>query len=132
MSAVFNFDCLRRSTLDCGTKIVKGTLTSNGTFTLNSSGTLKIGSPDGISNAGIGNVQAQSQLYSVNGNFIYNGSVNQSTGNGLPSLFTITGTVQIANTGSSGNNIVTLSVGGTTLDTLKLISGFLGWAVAIH
>ena len=94
------------------------TVTGDGTFTLSSGATLGITSPDGITTAGAtGNIQVLgTRSFSTGANYVYNGNVNQAVGNGLP------GTVNsliIANTGSIGNNLV-------TLDADKIISSELG------
>lgn len=94
--------------LDCGANIVSGTTSS--TFVLGSAGTLKIGSANGITATGgglVGNIQVPStRTFPTTANYVYNGTVNQVTGNGLPATVN---TLTINNTGTSPNNVVTLS-----------------------
>jgi hypothetical protein len=107
-------------TLNCGTQVISGT----GTFTLNSGGTLGIGSGGGIASSGAtGNIQTTTRTFSTGGNYVYNGTVNQVTGTGLPATVS---TLTINNTGTGGNNTVTLSgavSASATTNSLRLISG---------
>lgn len=100
--------------------------TTNGTFNANSGSTLKMGSAYGITTATTGatggNVQMPTRTYNQGAKYTYTGTVNQATGNGLPTTLT-TGQITIANTGSSGNNTVTLTTSGSTTPTLNLTSG---------
>lgn len=107
------------SRLNMGTNIISGT----GTFTLQSGGTLGIGSANGItaSPSATGNIQSTTRNFNAGGNYVYNGSSNQQTGNGLPS--NITGSLTIANTGTAGNNTVTLTTNNTSTNALNLNSG---------
>ncbi|MBN8546470.1 MAG: T9SS type A sorting domain-containing protein [Ignavibacteria bacterium] len=102
-------------TLDCGTDTVIGA----GSFTLASGATLKIGSPDGISNAvSTGNIQVSgTRTYNFGGIYEYNGGSAQVTGPSLPA--TISGTLKINN--SFG---VTATNGVTVSGILDLSSGF--------
>jgi len=91
-------------------------------FTTQTSSTLRMGSGGGIASSGAsGNVQTTSRTFSPAGNYVYNGSINQATGSGLPS--TLTGALTIANTGTSGNNTVTLITNNSTFSTINLNSG---------
>jgi hypothetical protein len=94
---------------DMETFIVSG----GGAFILSNDATLGIGSPDGISNlANTGNLQVTGgRTYNAGANFVYNGSVNQVTGNELPASFF---TLSINNSGPPSNNVVTISRTGTT------------------
>lgn len=73
--------------LDLGTYTISGT----GEFRLFKYGTIRIGHPDGItaSPAATGNIRTTTRNYNYNnynlGTFVYNGTGNQTTGNGLPS-----------------------------------------------
>lgn len=95
-------------TLDCGANNVTGTASS--TFVLGAAGTLKIGSANGITATGggaVGNIQVLStRTFPTTANYVYNGTANQVTGTGLPATVN---TLTINNTGTSPNNIVTLS-----------------------
>jgi len=104
-------------TLNTGTNIVSGA----GAFTLSSGGTLGIGSADGITSgtALTGNIQTTgTRSFDPGAIYVYNGTVAQNTGTGLPT--TITGGLQINN--SSG---VTLTNSETVSGTLTLTSGAL-------
>ncbi|TAH40602.1 MAG: T9SS type A sorting domain-containing protein [Bacteroidetes bacterium] len=61
--------------------------TGSGTFTLNSNGTLKLGSPEGITSSGAsGNVQVTgARTFPSTASYEYNGTSAQVTGSGLPS-----------------------------------------------
>lgn len=100
----------------------------NGAFTLESGGTLVVGSPDGITTFGnttgsirAGNVAAN-RVYDAAANYTYASTTsNQVTGTGLPT--THTGILRIENTGAASNNTVTLTTTGSTGSTLQLASG---------
>lgn len=83
------------------------TVTGGGTFTLSSGATLGITSPDGISTSGaMGNIRVTgTRNYNTGANYVYNGSSNQSVGNGLPATVN---SLIIANSGSDGDNLVIL------------------------
>ena len=122
VGSLINFTVDSGSTLQMGTgaspSILSGT---EATFTLSEGASLGITSPDGISALGsTGNIQVGgSRTYNEGANYIYNGTANQFTGNALPEY--ITGNLTINNTGSSDNNIVTLSNGCQ-----------IGWAGALN
>lgn len=72
--------------LDLGTNTISGT----GEFRLFKYGTIRIGSPDGITaSSATGNIQTTTRSYNYNnynlGTFVYNGTGTQNTGDGLPS-----------------------------------------------
>lgn len=94
------------------------TVTGGGTFTLSSGATLGITSSDGITISGAtGNIQVTgTRNFSTGANYVYNGSSNQSVGNGLPATVN---SLIIANSGSVGDNLV-------ILDSDKLVSSDLG------
>ncbi len=109
--------------LDCGTQIISG----SGVFTLSSGGTLRIGSTAGITSSGTsGNIQVTStgsaRNFNTAANYTYNGSASQAVGNGLPATVN---NLTIANTGSSGNNIVTLAQNTAVNGTFSTTSGTL-------
>lgn len=71
--------------LNLGTNIISGA----GTFTVTSEGTIGIGDPAGITTSGnTGNIRTTTRNYNIGnhnyGNFIYNGTGAQATGNGMP------------------------------------------------
>jgi hypothetical protein len=91
-------------------------------FTLNSGGSLGIGSPDGITtSASLGNIQVSgTRSYNTGANYIYNGTGNQVTGNGLPSSIN-TLTVNNGNILSLTNSV---SIAGTlTFQSGKIKTG---------
>ena len=81
---------------------------SNGTFTLLAGATLGVISNLGITTTGTnGNIQVSgTRTYTAGANYIYNGSVNQVTGNGLTQANAAN--LTIANTGVGGSNTVLL------------------------
>lgn len=109
---------MSNATLNCGTYVLAG-----GNFINQVSSTLQIGSIDGITSAplNLGNIQTTTRNFISSANYTYNGNVSQSTGNGLPN--TLTGVLNINNTGIAGNNSVALSNSGTTGSALLLTSG---------
>ncbi|MBK9391783.1 MAG: HYR domain-containing protein [Bacteroidetes bacterium] len=117
-----NFVVNSGSTLNMSANILDG---STGTFTLSSGGGLILGDANGITSATIGatggNIRVTgTRTYDIGGNYEYNGTINQATGNGLP------GTVNnLIITNSALNGIVTLT-STTSLDgALMLNSGVL-------
>ena len=110
------------STLNFGPSVLSG---SNTGFTLNATGAIRMGSVEGIRTAptALGNLQTLTRNFPGTASYFYNGTANQITGNALPTTFTTTGNLNIANTGTSGNNTVTLINNNTTVPTFNLISG---------
>jgi Secretion system C-terminal sorting domain len=94
-----------------------------GTFVVPDNATIGIGSADGITAAGnnAGNVRTSIRTFNAGATYIYNGAFSQVTGNGLPA--TVSNNLKIANTGSSGNNTVTLTTDNTNVLRLYLNSG---------
>ncbi|MEO6303687.1 MAG: G8 domain-containing protein, partial [Bacteroidia bacterium] len=130
MSPNSNLFVLNNSTLDCGTFIIRGTTAGgNGNFVLNSGASIKIGSIFGITASlasTSGNVQTGAgKTFNTGANYIYTGSSNQVTGDGLPSTvnkFTISNTSAAT---TSLTNDVTISSditinSGATLDVSSL------------
>ncbi|PWA03898.1 hypothetical protein, partial [Flavobacterium psychrotolerans] len=110
------------ATLDFQDKVLYGT---NSVFTQGATATLKMGSANGITTGASGNLQtlAASRGVVATGTFVYNGTVNQVTGNLLPATLSGTGKLTISNTGTTGNNTVTLTTNNTTTPSLNLTSG---------
>ena len=106
-------------TLVAGTNTISGT----GSFVTSSGATLKTGNANGITSSGTsGTIQVSgTRTFNAGSNYEYNGAVNQATGNGLST--TLSGTLTINNSGSTGNNTVSLTTTGTTAPTLNLTSG---------
>jgi autotransporter-associated beta strand protein len=100
------------------------TIVGGNNFTLSSGATLGIRSTAGITSAGAtGNVQSTgTRSFSTTANYIYNGSANQSAGNGLPGTVS---NLTIANTGGGGNNTVTLVNNVGITNALTVNSGVL-------
>lgn len=96
---------------------------SGGLVQLNGTGTVSIQSVDGISTTGIGNIRTTNFGYASGGKFIYSGSNNQVTGNRLPATLTGTSELTIANTGTSPNDVVTLTTNNSTTPRLNLNAG---------
>lgn len=101
-----------------------GTAAVTGAGTVSLSGTLGIGSPDGIvtGSTTAGNLRnSGTRTLNPTATYRYNGSSSQTTGTNLPT--SITGILEIVNTGVSGSNTVTLTNNNTTTATLNLSSG---------
>ena len=91
--------------LNCNGYIVSGTA---GIFNLNAGGTLKIGSSTGITSGSTasGNIQTTgTRTFNTAAKYVYNGTVAQVTGNGLPTPLASGGLLQNSNTSAT----VTLS-----------------------
>lgn len=102
-----------------GAMLVAGTYVMSGSasFTLNAGATLSSAHANGVN----GNIAVSEAKDFVSGsNYIFNGSVNQTTG-ALMALST--GSLTIANTGTAGNNTVTLTTNNTSTNALNLNSG---------
>lgn len=117
MQSLGTMTVLTGSTLDCQAFKVAGAIAgTNGSFTLNSGGTLKIGSSAGIVAslaATTGNIQTGTvKSFSTGANYFYNGTSTQATGTGLPA--TIAG-LTISNSGGTTGVTLTSSVSATTL-----------------
>ncbi|NJN41195.1 MAG: S-layer family protein [Flammeovirgaceae bacterium] len=97
------------------------TVSGTGTFLLLSGTTLEITSADGISTAGAtGNIQVSgSRTYSSGANYVYNGSADQITGNGLTQ--NVPANIEINNPG----NTVTLSAPTSLTGNLTITAGAL-------
>jgi parallel beta-helix repeat protein len=94
---------------------------SSGNFILNSGSTIEIGSNNGIASSGsTGNIQnSGSRSFSSEANYIYNGSVAQITGSGLPS------SVKNLVINNSGGNTVSLTNNLTIDSTMTITKGSL-------
>lgn len=124
VTATANFSTSGLMTVISGAPFYAGTsvISGGGTFTLASGGILGIGSTAGISSSGAtGNIQTTIRNFNTGANYIYNGTANQATGNGLPA--TVNG-LAINNTGGAGNNTVTLGGTKTVNGALTLTSGY--------
>lgn len=115
----FNLTIRSGGWLNCGNQTING----SANFVIENGGRLGVGSAQGISASGAsGNIQVTGiRTFNEGGIYIYNGSANQITGNGLPNTVT---TLIIANTGAAGSNTVVLTSNNTTVTNLELNSGF--------
>ncbi|MBL0356921.1 MAG: hypothetical protein IPP72_08520 [Chitinophagaceae bacterium] len=103
--------------LTCGTQIVSG----NGSFNILSGGTISMASTAGITASGAtGNIQTISRSFGTGGNYIYNASTAQATGNGLP---TTVNNLTISN--AAGVTMYAASANYTVDGILNLTSGAL-------
>ena len=127
ISNTVNFTVNSGSIVDMGTSV----LTGGGTFTLLSGGGLYIGSTNGITQiSASGNIQVTGvRSYSTGGDYTYNGSASQVTGDGLPATvhnLTINNSngAILTNT-ASVSNLLTFTIGNftTSNDTLVLGTG---------
>ncbi len=132
-------------TLTLGTKTISGA----GTFEV-TTGTLKIGSPNGISSSGAtGNIQTTTRTFGSSGKYHYTGTSAQITGSGLPSTvssltinnsngvtidndLTVSGILYLtagAFTIESGNNLIAnnKTIGSGYLEMKHTITGSNGW-----
>lgn len=119
-SSTFDFIVAAGGRLNCSTFVVSGGVD----FVLADGGTIGIGSPDGITTAGGGNIQTSGRSYSSAANYLYYGSTNQITGNFVTTpLANTVNAFSISNTGTTGNNTVTLTIDNTTASLLYLNNG---------
>jgi hypothetical protein len=113
VSNSINFTVNSGATLNMGTNVISG----DGAFTLSSGATLGIGSAAGITSSGAtGSIQSTgTRTFNTAANYIYNGSVAQVTGNGLPAT--------VNNLTFNNSNGVTLTNGTTATGALALTAG---------
>ena len=122
ISSSANLTVVSGSIVDFGTSIINGA----GTFTAASGSTIRTANTAGITVAGggaTGSVQTTTRAFNSGANYVYNGTANQITGTGLPSTIA---TLTINNSGSSPNNLVTLTattVLSATTNSLLLQAG---------
>lgn len=91
-------------TIDLAPSVV---VSGTGVFNLASAATLRTGNTAGLASSGSsGSVQTTTRTLPTTSNYVYNGVANQITGTGLPATVN---TLTINNTGTSPNNIVTLT-----------------------
>jgi hypothetical protein len=110
-----NLTVVSGSTVNFGTSVITGA----GTFTAASGSTLRTGNTAGIASSGAtGSVQTTTRSFNAGANYVYNGVTNQITGTGLPATVN---TLTINNTGTSPNNVVTL----TAITAITATSGSL-------
>lgn len=91
-------------------------VTGTGTFSLQNNSTLGIGSAAGITTAGTaaGNVRTTTRTFISNAHYLYNGSVNQVSGTGLPgtvSLISVSNPTQVTLTATTTTTRINLNTG---------------------
>lgn len=130
-------------TLNGGSINISGSFSENGTlncmtgfnvlgagsFTLanNNNAFLMIGDANGITTSPTASGSIQNtggRTFPATANYVYDGTVNQITGNGLPITINGGGSLVINNTGAAANNIVTLA-SNSTIQNVTLQAGFL-------
>lgn len=103
-----NEDIVVNGALDCNSHFLIG----SGSFTLNSGGTLKLGSAEGITLSGLtGNIQTNTRNFTSGANYTFIGVVAQVTGNGMPATV---------------NDLTVNNSAGLTLESDLTINGILG------
>jgi hypothetical protein len=102
------------STLVMGTSSIGGT----GTFTTLAGATFKTANAGGVN----GSITTTTKNFNVGSNYEFNGSVNQSVGASFPA--TVNNLV-INNTGTAGNNEVSISADVTVSNNLTLTAGLI-------
>lgn len=112
ISERLNFEVNNGAFVDLGTSPISGT----GSFTLNGGGTVKVGSPNGLTTGtSSGNIRVGgTRVYAANSNIVYNGTAAQVLGNEWGASGALNGVavnLEIDNTSGVSNNIV----GGTSL-----------------
>ena len=117
LSNMVNFAILPGATVDFGTSIISSG--STGSFTMNPGGTLITANTAGITTSGAtGSIQLSgTRTYYGGGNYVYNGTAAQVTGNGLSQ--NSPASVTISNTNSAG---VTFSA-ATSMNYMIINSG---------
>lgn len=99
-------------TLDLGTHTIIGADGDLNYFYNYPNSTLRIANADGITSlltyptTGAVRVDGNDEDYDIDGNYVYYGTSNQNTGNGLPAIVK---NISIENTGAVGNNEITLT-----------------------
>ncbi len=111
------FDVLSGGRLNCDSYLITGVPAVLTRVTISSGGTIQTSHIDGFTATGaVGTIQTDNRTYSAGGHYIFNATANQSTGN----FWTVTSptaniiaNLTINNTGSAGNNTVTMNSGAT-------------------
>lgn len=99
---------------------IKPALDDKDTLTVEAGGTLGIGDPSGITEvADAGNVRNSTRIFSAQGKYVYNGTTNQVTGDGLPNQI---GALILENTGTTDSTL-TLTRSIEIKDSLVINSG---------
>jgi len=121
LTGFFNWTVKNGSTVDPTTNPFIG----GGNFTLEAGGTLKVGSPDGLSTGvSIGNVRVSgTRTYTANGNIIYNSASAQNLGDEWGASGALNG-VAVNFEVASGNTVTNNIIGSTSVvGKLTLTSG---------
>lgn len=120
IATAVDFIVASNAILDMNTSYISGT----GSFTMQNNSTLRMGSADGIVTAStiLGNLRnSGTRLLPSQASYVYNGTVAQNTGTGLPA--NISGDLTIDNTGTSPADVVTLTNNNTVTAVLNLNAG---------
>ena len=116
IASIINFTINNGATVDFGTSVLDG---STGTFVINAGGTLITANTEGIAGSGnSGSIQVTgTRTFTAGANYIFNGTSNQVTGNGLtqnqPANVTI----------NNPGNTVTLTASRTISGNLSILAG---------
>ena len=115
LSNIVNFAILPGATVDFGTNVISSA--STGGFTMDPGGTLITANPGGISTSGTtGSIQLSgTRTYYGGGNYVYNGTAAQVTGNGLaqnnPASVTISNSAGVTFSAATTMNYLILNTG---------------------
>ncbi|MBL0316553.1 MAG: T9SS type A sorting domain-containing protein [Flavobacteriales bacterium] len=120
-----NVNVASGGTLDCGNYLISGVNSINTSVIVASGGTIRTANSEGFTaSAALGTIRTDNRSYSSGGHYVYNGTTNQNTGNFFTVTSPTTNTVAsltIDNTGSAGNNTVTMN-NGANISVASLLS----------
>jgi len=108
------------TTLSFGMSVIEEAWWGSGTFSMEDSSSIATANPEGFSSTGkTGSVQVGTRNYNSNGNYIFNGTVHQKTGNfnPTPTSYTVNNIIFDNPAG------VTLTNPITVLSTMELLAG---------
>jgi hypothetical protein len=115
---------LGTTTANTGTLLTNNFVLSGNAFTMGDNSTLGIGSTSGIvlAPAASGNIRTTVRGFSTAGNYVYNGTASQQTGDGLPAMVR---SVTVSSNGPAGNSVVTLTKNTNVTNLLAVMRGTL-------
>lgn len=114
------------TTLYFGMSVIEEAYWGSGTFSMEDSSSIATANPDGFSSTGkTGSLQVGTRNYNSNGNYIFNGTVHQQTGdfNPAPNPYTVNDIIFDNLAG------VTLTNPITVVSTMKLLNGDLSYNI---